>query len=431
MRLFLICLPLCVVMAGTVPARSPAYAQLIGHGGPVRALAVSADGTTALSGSFDASAIRWSLRRDAAEQVLRLHESAVNAVAILNDGRAVTAGADARIGIWTRGNPVPDAILEGHNGPVVALAVSPAGSTLASASWDRTVRLWPLAGGAPVVLEGHEQNANGVAFTADGKSLVSAGYDATVRFWPLRGQGAPLAVTLATQLNTIVVAPDGEIATAGADGQIYFLSPEGARRGAAAASSSPITSLAITADGDQIAAASASGSIAIIDRTTRSLARSLAGSGLPIWSIAFLPDGRTLLSGGGDRVIRRWNAETGEASGTVAIGGPTDPLSAYAGDPGAQVFRACVACHTLKLSEAERAGPTLHGLFGRQIATVPGYNFSAALGRLDIVWTPKTIAELFEIGPTAYTPGTKMPEQRIGRKEDRDALVNFLERATR
>ena len=431
MRLSLMCLLLCVMLAGTVSGRSPALAQLSGHGGPVRALAVSADGTMAVSGSFDASAIRWSLRRDVAEQVLRLHESAVNAVAFLYDGRVVTGGADARIGIWTPGNPAPDAILEGHDGPVVALAVSPDGMTLASASWDRTVRLWPLAGGTPTVLEGHQQNANGVAFTADGKSLVSAGYDATVRIWPRRGQGAPLVATLPTPLNTVVVAPDGEIATAGADGEIYFVSPAGRRCGVVAASSSPITSLAITAEGGRIAAASISGSLAIIDRKTHSLARSLARSGLPIWAVAFAPDGRTLLSGGGDRVIRRWDAETGQPNDAVAIGSPEDPLGAYAGDPGAQVFRACVACHTLKPSEGDRAGPTLHGLFGRQIATLPGYGFSAALRQLDIIWTPKTVAKLFEIGPAAYTPGTKMPEQRIGREEDRAALVDFLERATK
>jgi cytochrome c len=62
---------------------------------------------------------------------------------------------------------------------------------------------------------------------------------------------------------------------------------------------------------------------------------------------------------------------------------------------------------------------------------LPGYNFSDALKKLDIVWTPETVGKLFEIGPAAYTPGTKMPEQRIGREEDRDALVNFLEQATK
>ena len=103
-----------------------------------------------------------------------------------------------------------------------------------------------------------------------------------------------------------------------------------------------------------------------------------------------------------------------------------DPLAAYAGDRGADIFRACVACHTLGAEQANRAGPTLANLFGRRIATLPGYNFSDALKRLDIVWTPETVSRLFEIGPSAYTPGTKMPEQRIG-SEDRAALVQFLD----
>jgi cytochrome c len=46
------------------------------------------------------------------------------------------------------------------------------------------------------------------------------------------------------------------------------------------------------------------------------------------------------------------------------------------------------------------------------------------------VWTPETVAKLFEIGPAAYTPGTKMPEQRIGSAADRKALTDFLAKAT-
>ena len=76
----------CAVLIGLVLAVAPAQAQLSGHGGPIRALAISADGATALSGSFDTSAIRWLLRRNTADQVLRLHQSAV---AILADGRAM------------------------------------------------------------------------------------------------------------------------------------------------------------------------------------------------------------------------------------------------------------------------------------------------------------------------------------------------------
>jgi cytochrome c len=419
-----------VALALLLPSTLPVRAQLRGHGGTVRALAISADARQAVSGSFDTAAIRWSLQKNAAEQVLRFHDGAVNAVAILSDGRIVTSGEDARIAIWMPGAQQPAAVLAGHSAPIVALAVSPDGSTLASASWDHTARLWPLAGGASRLIAEHAQNVNGVAFSPDGRALVSAGYDATLRISPLAG-GAPVVTTLPTPLNAVAVAPDGEIVTAGADGKIYILSAAGMLAGEIDAAPAPIIALAISGDGKRIAAAGVRGSVAIVERAARALARTLVGPGLPVWSVAFFPDNRTLLSGGTDRVIRRWDALTGEPIGNVIAGAPEDPLAPFAGDPGAEVFRACVACHTLNADEGMRAGPTLAGIFGRKIATLPGYNFSAALKKLDIVWTPRTLAKLFELGPMVYTPGTKMPEQRIGSPEDRAALVRFLERATK
>lgn len=406
-----------------------AQAQLRGHGGPVRALAISPDGTRAVSGSFDTSAIRWSLARDAAEQVLRFHDGAVNAVAYLKDGRIVTAGADAHIAIWTPAKQQPDKILDGHTGPIASVAVSPDGTILASASWDRTIRLWPLNGGEPRVLEGNAQNVNGVAFSPDGKNVISAGYDATVRIWPLEG-GGEIVRNLPTPLNTVAVAPDGEIVVAGASGKVYFLSPKGDVLAEVEASPTPIIAMATSPDGNLVAAAGIRGSVAVIERKTRKLAHTLVGPGLPVWSAAFFPDSRTLLTGGADRMIRRWDASTGEPVGAVVVGTPDDPLAAYAGDHGAEIFRACVACHTLSPDEINKAGPTLSGIFGRRIATLPGYNFSPALKKLDIVWTLETVSKLFEIGPAHYTPGTKMPEQTIGSADDRKALVEFLAKAT-
>ena len=406
-----------------------ANAQLRGHGGPVRALAISPDGSHAVSGSFDTSAICWSLTRNIAEQVMRFHDNAVNAVAWLKDGRIVTAGADAHVVIWTQGKPEPDKILDGHTGPIAGLAVSPDGKLLASASWDHTVRLWPLDGGAPRVLEGNSQNVNGVAFSPDGSELASAGYDATIRIWHL-GDGGVSVHTLPMPLNAVAIAPDGEIVAAGADGKVYFLSPQGDIRGELQASPTPIIAVAISPDGALVAAAGIRGAVAVIERKTRKLARTLVGPGLPVWSVAFFPDSHTLLTGGTDRTIRRWDAVSGEPVGSVVVGAPDDPLAAFASDPGAQVFRACVACHTLSPDEGNKAGPSLAGIFGRRIATLPGYRYSDALKQMNIVWTPETVAKMFEVGPMTYTPGTKMPEQKIGSPEDRQALVNFLEKAT-
>lgn len=408
-----------------------ASAQLRGHGGPVRALAISADGTQAVSGSFDTSAIRWSIARNAAEQVMRFHDGAVNAVAFLPDGRVVTGGADARIALWSPTQPQPVSVLDGHSAPVVGLAVSPDGKMLASASWDHTVRLWPLTGGAPRVLEGNSQNVNGVAFSLDGRDLISAGYDATLRIWSIAGSGDATVRNLPTPLNSVAVAADGEIVAGGADGKVYFLSPQGEMRADMQAAATPVIALAISKDGALVAAAGIRGSVTLIERKTRQTLKTLVGPGLPVWSVAFFPDGRTLMTGGADRMLRRWNAVSGEPVDAVMIGAPDDPLAAYAGDRGADVYRACVACHALSPDEGNKAGPSLAGLFGRKIATLPGYRFSDALKKMDIVWTPETLAKMFEVGPAAYTPGTKMPEQTIGAAEDRKALVDFIAKVTR
>ena len=421
---------LCTVLV-LAALSSAAHAQLRGHGGPVRALAISPDGKHAVSGSFDTSAIRWSLERNVAEQVMRFHDNAVNAVAWLKDGRVVTAGADAHIAIWTQGKPDPDKVLDGHSGPIVALAVSPDGKWLASASWDHSVRLWPLdGGGAPRVLQGNAMNVNGVAFSPDGSDLVSAGYDTTLRIWQLAGGGVTVR-NLPTPLNSVAIAPDGEIVTAGADGKVYFLSPQGEVLGDLQASATPIIAVAISPDGKLVAAAGVRGSVAVIERKARKLEHTLVGPGLPVWSVAFFPDSRTLLTGGTDRTIRRWNAISGDPIGAVVVGAPNDPLAAYAGDHGAEVFRHCVACHTLSPDEGNKAGPSLAGIFGRKIASLPGYRYSEALKHMNIVWTPQTVAKMFEVGPMIYTPGTKMPEQTIGSAADREALMEFLAKATK
>jgi cytochrome c len=172
------------------------------------------------------------------------------------------------------------------------------------------------------------------------------------------------------------------------------------------------------------------GSVAVIDRKSRKLLRTLIGPGLPVWSVVFFPDNRTLLTGGTDRMIRRWDAVKGEPIDAVVVGAPDDPLAQYAGDHGAQVFRHCVACHTLSPGEGNKAGPSLHGIFGRRIASLPGYHYSEALKHMNIVWTPATVSKMFEVGPMKYTPGTKMPEQKIGSAEDRKALMEFLAKAT-
>lgn len=414
----------------SVPAVQAGDGAFRGHGGPVRALAVSPKNDLAISGSFDQSAIIWNTQTGAATAVLRFHDGAVNAVAAMPDGRFVTAGEDGRIAIWRAGEAAPVQTFEEHNGPIVALAVSPDGQEIASASWDETANVRSLTNGGSKSFRGHHGNVNAVGFLPDGR-LVSAGYDTTVRIWPGEpNSGAASVVTIGSPINALTVSGKGDIIAAGADGVVRILAPDGTSRVAVETQEVPITSLAVSPDNSKIAAASIAGSITIVDAIAAKVLFQIAGTKQPVWALAFAAEGRELLSGGNDRMIRRWNATNGEPIGKSMETSAPDILAEFPGDRGAELFRACIACHTLKRDAENRAGPSLNGVFGRRIATAPGYNFSPALKKLDIVWNAETIAKLFEIGPTRYTPGTKMPEQRIENAADRAALIRFLEKAT-
>ena len=412
---------LALLTALVVP--SAALADLRGHGGPIRALAISDDGTRLLSGSFDTTAIVWDSEAGLAEEVLRFHDASVNAVTLLPDGRMVTAGQDGRIALWSADGEASE--LGRHEGPIVGLALSPDAAAVATASWDGTARITPLDGSQSRVLEGHEGNVNAVAFLSDGR-VVTAGYDTTLRIWPVEQGTAPITETIGVPLNAVAVTPDDAIVAAGADGRLRLWDGEGEMREIQTAAS-PVTALALSPDGAVIASAAVDGSVWLVERASGDVRLTLQGADTPVWSLAFDPGDGTLFAGGGDRVIRQWNPQTGERINADAAG---EAVEAFGDSRGAQIFAACQACHTLTEDGGNRAGPTLHGIFGRRIATAPGYDYSDALEEMEIVWTPETVSELFELGPAHYTPGTKMPEQRITDPADRQALVEFLEERT-
>jgi hypothetical protein len=103
---------------------------------------------------------------------------------------AVVAGRSAVLSVLRSAGAGPytpltgaaSSTLQGHTGEVYALAVLPDGQ-LASASYDKTVRVWrPSTGACEAVLEGHTSAVAALAVLPDGR-LASANYDKTVRVW--------------------------------------------------------------------------------------------------------------------------------------------------------------------------------------------------------------------------------------------------------
>lgn len=405
------------------------HAELRGHGGPVRALAVSPSSERAVSGSFDQSAILWDLRRNAALSVLRFHEGSVNAVAILPGGAFATGGEDGRIAVWEVGRDAPVRAFHPHTAPVVALSVSPDRRAIFSASWDGTAGLSNLATGSTAKLEGHTGPVNAVAFTGTGQP-VSAGYDGTVRIWPEGGDGTPTVAQLGGPISALAVTSGGGIVAGGADGVVRLLDLDGSKRGETELRAGPVAALAYSGEADRLAVATLGGAVVVLDATLVPTAMRLAVPRPPVWSAAFMAGGRELLTGGGDGVVRRWDLGSGDEIGPIALASRNDLPDIPGHERGRRAFEACAACHTLTPDGGNRAGPSLFGVIGRRIGTLPGYPYSEALKKGDIVWTAETIGKLFEVGPSRYTPGTKMPEQIVA-EGDREALVRFIEAATR
>lgn len=92
---------------------------------------------------------------------------------------------------------------------------------------------------------------------------------------------------------------------------------------------------------------------------------------------------------------------------------------------GAEVYARCLACHALSY---DRTGPRHCGLFGRRAGSVPGFAYSAAMKRSDIIWNARTL-DRFLANPTKSMPGTSMGYAGVTDRAERAALIAYLKQA--
>jgi cytochrome c len=118
--------------------------------------------------------------------------------------------------------------------------------------------------------------------------------------------------------------------------------------------------------------------------------------------------------------------------------GPVKTAAEYLTDPelaGADTARgellglACAACHKFRAEEGTLIGPHLQGVFGRQAASIEGFNYSPALRASGLVWTPKSL-EAWLANPAGFVEGTTMPFTGYRSAEDRRDLIAYLLQVT-
>lgn len=164
-----------------------------GHSAPVNAVAISPDGRMLVSGSLDRKVIEWKL--DKREMIRELYSDfgspyshrygSVHSVAFSCDGGAIaSASGDKTIKIWNRRNGQLVQKLAGHSGKVLSVNFRPQSTILASGSADRTIKIWRVGIQDNIrTLSGHSECVYSIEFSQDGKTIVSGSADSTIKLW--------------------------------------------------------------------------------------------------------------------------------------------------------------------------------------------------------------------------------------------------------
>jgi RNA polymerase sigma factor (sigma-70 family) len=307
------------------PLEAVAVSRFEGHTDGVMVVAFSPDGKRALSGGVcygdrDPTARLWEV--STGKELLKLegHTEGVYSLAFLPGGKkAVTGGGEGTIRIWDLETGKELKRYEGHEGTVYGLDVSGDGKLLLTGGEDKTMRLWDLATGDEVRrFEGHEGKVRAVAFSADGKRAASGCIlgDANLRIWDVEtGKEVskyPIASTPAKGRRDIGIRKASEfsgIAPGGLGGFGGFggYGPFGPFLDETVG----IASVAFSPDGKFVLAGCMDSVLRVFELSTGK-ERKLEGHTKQLHGAVFTPDGKRILSGSYDQTVRLWDVESGK-----------------------------------------------------------------------------------------------------------------------
>lgn len=244
------------------------------------------------------------------------HTEHVAACVISPDGTwIVSASWDRTLKIW---DPVTGQIrrtLEGHKDAVLCCAISPDGTWIVSGSHDKTLKVWDASTGAELrTLTGHTSWINDCAVSPDGTWIASASNDQTLRIWDTETWQLKLTINDKDSLTFCTISPDGRrIITVpyGFKLKVWDAST-GAQQLALAGHRYTLSSGAISSDGKWIASASRDKTVKIWDALSGVERMTLGEHGGEIRACAFSPDGRWIVSAAGED-LTLWNVTTGHA----------------------------------------------------------------------------------------------------------------------
>ncbi len=333
--------------------------QLAGHAGAVTSLAFSSNSARLVSGSVDKTIRVWDVASGAPVVTLTGAAQAVNSAALHPNGlQAASGAADGQIILWKLDVPAPRALggdngipatvaavspdgkqlatggtadgkqvvfvrdiasgnvtktFVGHEAPITALNFSADNARLISGSADKTARVWNLTDGALLAnFAVHTNAVTAVGLNSNGTQAVSGAADNFLKVWNVAdakeiancaGHGGAISAALFTPNNQTVVS-------ASADQTIRLWNPTNGQQAAAFGFGQPITSLALSLDGNKLAATGSDNNVRVLQLDGKVLLTLAGHTALPK-SVAFSSDNLRVMSAGADNQAIAWDAVGG------------------------------------------------------------------------------------------------------------------------
>lgn len=318
--------------------------KLVGHEGPVLSAAFSGDGARVLTLSGDATCRLWDSARGSAVATLKDPADKGGAkdsgeppwlCRFSPDGaRVVSIVADKSPLLWSSQDGKLLGTLNGHGGQVLLANFAPDGQRMVTAS-AQTAYLWDATSGRLIIaLRGHSENVKDAVFSPDGSRIVTTSADQTAKLWD--GKSGQLLQTLEGHTGTVysatfTLAGGKAIMTVSADGTARLWNSQTGQSMFPPVSHPRYNQvLLVSKDGGRMITRS-DGGLELWDRILGHNRGTLSvggqGEGATADSdgntaVAFSPNGRRIVTGGLDGVVRLWDGRSGQ------------PLQSWKGHPG-------------------------------------------------------------------------------------------------
>ncbi|MBE9226159.1 AAA-like domain-containing protein [Phormidium sp. LEGE 05292] len=308
-------------------------------------------------------ALRQTLYEVRQHNTLSGHQSYVTDVSWSPDGETLaTASGDKTVKLWDKQGKLLHTLI-GHQDSVGSVSWSPDGQTLATGSDDKTVKLWNKQGKLLPTLIGHQDSVTSVSWSPNGQTLATASGDKTVKLWNLQGKLLHTLKGHQDSVDTVSWSPDGQtLATGSSDKTVKLWNPQGKLLHTLKGHQDYVDSVSWSPDGQTLATASGSK-----DKTVKlwnlqgKLLHTLIGHEAYVESVSWSPNGQTLATASDDNTVKLWNKQ-GKLLQTLT--GHQSPVWNVSWSPDGETLATGSADKTVKLWNLQ--GKLLQTLTGHQ-----------------------------------------------------------------